>query len=113
MSEVEYHEAEVTGGLTGRAPVRPVRVPPDEDTLAARPDPDGPWMPSLPSRCLKVLNTITPQDEDGQCSPECPGRSIDDTCILDTVRRALAQGVEYHFEIDRDGFWYYDGPPLA
>lgn len=69
--------------------------------------------PSIPPNCLRVLHSPLPVGYGGGCSHDCPGLQRDGGCLCDIVRAANEQGVEWSFEIDRDDYWVYVGPPLA
>ena len=68
---------------------------------------------AIPSPCLRVLYSLFPLDQGGGCQHDCPGVQPGGGCLCDIVRAADAQGVEWRFELDRDGSWAYAGPPLS
>jgi hypothetical protein len=68
---------------------------------------DPEWAPALPPSCLRVLSV--PKAE---CPLDCPGQQRDGSCLCDIVRAAVAQDVQWQFEIDREMYWNYVGEPL-
>jgi hypothetical protein len=60
---------------------------------------------AIPPNCLRVLFSPLPADRGGGCSMDCPGKQHDGGCLCDLVRDANAQGIDWSFEIDREGFW--------
>lgn len=60
---------------------------------------------AIPSNCLRVLHSPLPVDRGGGCSLDCPGLQKDGSCLCDIVRAANAAGVEWAFEIDKNGYW--------
>ena len=103
-------------GLTGRQEV--VRVP-DGDELM-EPVVHAPAQ-VMPPNCLRVFQS----PRGGSCAESggygfvgpCAGLQEDGGCLIDIVRRAQAQGVEWAFEVAWDEYgnqtWRYAGPPLA
>lgn len=107
-----------SAGLTGRPQI--VRLPdaldePDGYDEHGNPIWDEPRAPgkAMPPNCLRVLNSPLPVERQGGCSLDCPGLQRDGSCLCDIVRAANEQGVDWKFEIDRDNYWVYEGPPLA
>lgn len=87
---------------------------PGQATASGRPLPldeleqDGPPAPrALPPLCLRAL-----QAPRATCEPNCPGTQPDGSCLADKVRVANLNGFDWRFEIDRDGYWCYQGPEL-
>ena len=108
-------------GLIGRPSVRPPNIdleqPVGYDEQGApifeQPPAEG---PSIPGSCLRVLHTPLPVGQGGDCPFDCPGRQADNSCLLDIVRAAQAQDVEWSFEVkmmEWGPLWIYNGPPLA
>lgn len=62
----------------------------------------------MPSACLRVFSSPRPLD----CPLDCPGLQQDGGCLTQIVRLANAAGVEWEFELDREGNWIYCGAPL-
>lgn len=87
------------------APTRPRPIPDLDDEPGGRAS-EG-WVPALPSTCIRVLSSPR-----GECQVDCVGRQPDGSCLCDIVRAANEKGVEWTFEIDRDGCWCYTGPDL-
>jgi hypothetical protein len=63
----------------------------------------------MPSRCLQTFASLQGKECPGV---DCQGFQRDGGCLLGIVRRANAQGLTWVFEVDRDGYWIYAGPPL-
>lgn len=107
-----------SAGLTGRPSVRPVETEPleyDDDGRLIVPAPQAVGK-AMPPSCLRVLSSPLPDDRGGGCAIGCPGRQRDGGCLLDIVKSAAAQGVEWSFELVHDGetvWWDYAGPELA
>ncbi len=110
-------------GLTGR-PLVP--RPQDDPILPVGEDENGRPVfaeepapgPTIPPSCLRLL--VAPLRPDGSprhtCDGYCPGRQPGGGCLVDIVRRAQAQGVEWRFDViaheDGRGEWRYAGDPL-
>lgn len=71
---------------------------------------------TIPSNCLRVLNSPLPVERGGGCKGRCPGLQEDGSCLADLVKRANAHGVRWSFDVKVDEYgeqhWTYTGDPV-
>lgn len=81
---------------------------------------------AIPPQCLRVLSSPLPPERGGGCINNfgtlCPGTQRDGGCLAEIVKKAIAQGKDWKFEIVREvdvdppdppeGRWVYRGAPL-
>lgn len=84
--------------------VRPVYLPGENDVT----EETAGMAPALPPGCVRRLSVPKPLE----CPDGCAGRQPDESCLCEIVVAAEARGVEWAFELDREGFWVYCGPAL-
>lgn len=104
------------GGLIGRQQiardhdlVQPISYEEDGTPVYAEPPHPG---HTIPPNCLRVLNSPLPLERGGGCNHDCPGKARDGACLLEKVREANECEIEWSFDIDADGYWFYNGPEL-
>lgn len=103
-----------SAGLTGRQQIvrdSELEVETDDEGRAILPPPKQVGK-AMPPNCRRVLSSPLSIDRGGGCSTDCPGRQRDGGCLLDVVRAAEAQGIDWSFEIVNDGltlWWDFVG----